>query len=128
MDKEGSYTQLQALIENNIIKANNWFRSLAGLVTSGQLGNNQQLKNEWQLAERQIRNTQDLIMSEVKKALNIKDEISFNNQSPLDLIEDISKVREILESALSNEVKKELLVLLGMEVTQAEKFISNDSI
>lgn len=127
MDKEGSYTQLQSLVENNIIKANNWFRSLAGLVTSGQLGNNQQLKNEWQLAERQIRNTQDLIMSEVKKVLDLKDEISFNNQSPLDLIEDISKVREILESTLSVEVKKELLILLGMEVVQAEKFIINDS-
>lgn len=127
MDKEGSYNQLQLLVENNIIKACNWFRSLAGLVTSGQLGNNQQLKNEWELAERQIRNTQDLIMYSIKKVLSIEDEISFNNQSPLSLIDDISKVTEILNTTLSNDVKKELLVLLGMEVLQAEKFVSNDS-
>jgi hypothetical protein len=54
MQKEGSFIELQKLVENNIVKACSWFRSLAGLESAGTLGNNQQLRNEWELAERQL--------------------------------------------------------------------------
>ena len=32
MEKEGSFSKLQETTENNIVKANQWFRSLAGLL------------------------------------------------------------------------------------------------
>jgi len=88
MQKEGSFKELQSVSENNIVKASSWFRSLAGLESAGSLGNNQQLRNEWVLAERLISNVQYKIMSHVKKAFGdtyITEDVIFSNESPVDI-------------------------------------------
>ena len=128
MEKEGSFQKLQETIENNIVRANNWFRSLSGLATSGTLGNTQQLKNEWSLAERMIRNLQDKIMNAVLLALDNKEEVTFNNQTPLDLVGDISVMKDILlnKSAIGINATIELLKVMGLDEEQAKK-IANDS-
>lgn len=126
MDKEGSFLKLQEMTENNIVKANSWYRSLCGLATEGTLGNTQQLKNEWQLAERLIQNIQYRITDAVFKALGFNEEFTFNNQSPLDLVDNIAEVSEILQSSLGSNTKQHLLVALGFEQDIAKKMI-NDS-
>lgn len=124
MEKEGSYKDLQIMTENNIIKANGWYRSLAGLSIQGQLGNTNQLKNEWQLAERLIRNVQEILIKPIFEVLDYKGQYSFINQSPLDLIDDIDKVRTILiDEKLTKEAKKELLLILGMDESKINKIL-----
>jgi hypothetical protein len=89
MQKEGSFTELQKTVENNIVKACSWFRSLAGLESAGSLGNNQQLRNEWELAEKLITNEQYTIMEAYLKTLEGTEfqgvEFSFSNQAPFSL-------------------------------------------
>ena len=103
MEKEGSFSKLQETTENNIVKANQWFRSLAGLQTAGSLGNNQQLRNEWSLAEKQIKNMQ----------YKITDEIIFSNHSPIDMANELD-----IEAILTIEEKRGLL---GLESEEKEK-------
>lgn len=132
MSKEGSFLNLQKLVENNIVKACNWFRSLAGLESAGALGNNQQLRNEWELAERQVRNEQDKIMDALKKAFEgtqyANEEVAFNNQSPMNVINDISSITTLLQNRDTIGVNSiiHILTAMGMDVEEAEK-IANDS-
>ncbi len=106
MEKEGSYLELQKLVENNIVKACSWFRSLAGLESAGTLGNNQQLKNEWDLAERLIENVQHQIMNAYLKTLENFNEIeySFDNTSPFTIANEIN-----INDVLTNTEKRELI-------------------
>tara|TARA_R110000744_G_scaffold379344_2_gene497140 strand:+ start:193 stop:1563 length:1371 start_codon:yes stop_codon:yes gene_type:complete len=116
MEKEGSFSKLQETTENNIVKANQWFRSLAGLQTAGSLGNNQQLRNEWSLAEKQIKNMQYKITEAVFEALGIDiniDEIIFSNHSPIDMANELD-----IEAILTIEEKRGLL---GLESEEKEK-------
>lgn len=121
MDKEGSYLKLQEMIENNIIKSCNWFRSLSGLATAGTLGNTQQLKNEWIMAERLIQNMQFKITNSVFKTLGFSDRFQFNNQSPVDV--SITEIKDILTSNLSNEQKKEVLTLMGIDKSKIDLLV-----
>tara|TARA_R110000796_G_scaffold21050_1_gene62122 strand:- start:10 stop:585 length:576 start_codon:yes stop_codon:yes gene_type:complete len=137
MEKEGSFLDLQKMVENNIIKACSWFRSLAGLESAGSLGNNQQLRNEWELAERLIRNEQDAIMSAVMKAFEgttYVGEVDFNNQSPMNVVNDIASITTLLQNknSIGVEAVNELLLMMGLDDAQATiisqaKNVSNDS-
>jgi hypothetical protein len=127
MQKEGSFTELQKMVENNIVKACSWYRSLAGLESAGSLGNNQQLKNEWAMAERLIANEQYLIFNEVLKALDLEVDFEFNNNSPVDLIEDFAKITEVVvkytEKKITAQAGQQLLILMGLTEEQAKKII-----
>lgn len=127
MDKEGSYLNLQKLVENNIVKANSWFRSLAGLESAGTLGNNQQLKNEWQLAERLISNEQHRILDKILLALDVEVEYSFNNASPFELMNDFAKVIDVVKALNTDEIKTNqatgLLKLMGLNDNEINDLI-----
>lgn len=47
---EGDWIQLHKQSTDELIIAHNWFRSLSGLALEGQLGNTQQIKNEYKIA------------------------------------------------------------------------------
>ena len=123
MNKEGSYLELQKLVENNLVKACSWFRSLAGLESSGSLGNNQQMRNEWEMAEKLIRNEQYLILGAIVKALEktplYPNEWEVNNSSPINLANDIASLSDILVKTNKLELKpeqaQEMLILLGFD-------------
>jgi len=131
MEKEGSYLELQKLIENNIVKANSWFRSLAGLESAGTLGNNQQVKNEWELAERLITNIQHDIMNAYLKTLEgtpFEDiEYSFNNTSPFNAQHDFASLILLAEKlntkVISIEQSKALFEMMGISENQVQKLI-----
>jgi hypothetical protein len=132
MQKEGSFLDLQKMVENNIVKACSWFRSLAGLESAGALGNNQQLRNEWELAERLIQNEQDVIMEAVQKAFEgtaYEGEVEFNNQSPMNVINDLPSITTLLQNkaVIGLESVKELLIMMGMDEQQAQIITYNDS-
>lgn len=124
IDKEGSYLELQKLVENNIVKACNWFRSLAGLESAGTLGNNQQLRNEWELAERMIRNEQYLIYEAWVKAYpEFKDvDVTFNNASPLNAINEVGIIADLLKNkvTIGLAATEAILVLMGISKDQAK--------
>jgi len=132
MDKEGSYLELQKMVENNIVKACSWFRSLAGLESAGSMGNNQQLRNEWEQAEKLVRNEQDKIMQVVLKAYentpHAREEVFFNNQSPMNLVNDMATIKDLLSNKETIGVNTitHLLGLMGMDLEQAKK-VANDS-
>ena len=132
MEKDGSWKDLQSMVENNIVKACSWFRSLAGLESAGSLGNNQQLRNEWELAERQIRNEQDKIMRALMMAFegtiyDVED-IAFNNQSPMNVINEVAAITTLLQNREQIGVNSitSILVAMGMNIDEAKK-IANDS-
>lgn len=133
IDKEGSYLELQKLVENNIVKACNWFRSLAGLESAGTLGNNQQLRNEWELAERMIRNEQYLIYEAWLKAYpEFKDvDVTFNNASPLNAINEVGTIADLLKNKtiIGLAATEAILVLMGISKDQAKIMVydSNES-
>lgn len=52
--KEGQFTELQNLATQNIISGHRWFASLSGLLTAGQLGSNQQIRNEYNIALKSV--------------------------------------------------------------------------
>ena len=128
MEKEGSWIELQKLVENNIVKACSWYRSLSGLESAGSLGNNQQLRNEWELAERAIRNEQYIILEATFKALNLEvKEYSFSNSSPFSLVNDMATFGDILtkynKQEFTADQAKELLSLLGLEEEKINNLI-----
>ena len=92
------------------------------------MGNTQQLKNEWALAERMIRNLQNKIMNAVLLALENEEEVVFNNQSPLDLIGDIGTIKDILlnKTAIGINATEQLLIVMGIDAETAKKIV-NDS-
>jgi len=132
MEKEGSYSELQKMVENNIVKACSWFRSLAGLESAGSLGNNQQMRNEWEQAEKLVRNEQDKIMEVVLKAYEgtqyENEEVTFNNQSPMNLVNDMTIIKELLmnKATIGINTVTHLLGIMGMDLEQAQK-VANDS-
>lgn len=133
MEKEGSFMELQKMVENNIIKACSWFRSLAGLESAGSLGNNQQMRNEWEQAEKMINNIQHKIMDAYLLTLEnttFKDtEYTFNNQSPMNLSNDITAISDLLQNkdVIGVGAVQTLLEMLGLDTEQAQKLVSNDS-
>jgi len=48
--REGQFEELQRLATQSIISGHRWFASLSGLQTAGQLGSNQQIRNEYNIA------------------------------------------------------------------------------
>lgn len=53
-NNEGEFLNLEESAYTGIVRAHRWFPSLAGIATSGQLGSNQQIRNEYSIAISQV--------------------------------------------------------------------------
>ena len=62
---EGSFLELKNVVTDTIVSACQWSRSMAGLATTGAIGNNQQLKNEYEVAMKPVRRTRSRILSKL---------------------------------------------------------------
>ena len=63
---DGEFLQLQELAASNIVTANRWSKSLAGFAQDGQLGTNQQLRQELEYVQNTvIKPRQNLLLSRV---------------------------------------------------------------
>jgi len=65
-ESEGEFLNLQNLAASAIVVANRWSKSLAGFATAGQLGSNQQIRQEMEyLQSTVIKPRQNLMLSKI---------------------------------------------------------------
>jgi len=110
--REGEMLELQRLARENIISGHRWFASLAGIATAGQLGSNQQIRNEYNIALKsvvvpQFQNPLLNVYNDIIKMLGFDIELGVLNVAPVG-IEDKIDPMQILD-------KNELRELLGYE-------------
>ena len=114
-ENEGEFLNLQNLAASAIVVANRWSKSLAGFATSGQLGTNQQIRQEMEyLQNTVIKPRQNLLLSKIiNPFLN---EISAYNQAFVDVTFGISNTLPVsfmgdiaVEQNLSINEKREIL-------------------
>lgn len=92
---EGDWLNLHKQSDQDIVMAHNWFRSLSGLGEPGQLGNTQQIRNEYQIArETVIPEIQNIILDEIKPVFEMAgfstEDLEVINKSPISLADKIN--------------------------------------
>ena len=89
----GDWIELHKMATDELVMAHNWFRSLSGIGEAGQLGNTQQIRNEYEIAKATI--IADIRESTLEPLLNVlsaKIKIDFStleiiNLSPVNVID-----------------------------------------
>ena len=75
---EGEFLKLEEVTTNKIITAHRWTPSLAGIKTPGQLGSNQQIKNEYEIiGNTVIKPVQKMVENKIIKAI-LKESSEYN--------------------------------------------------
>jgi phage portal protein BeeE len=113
--KDGDFTVLQELADQNIISAHRWHPALSGIKSAGQLGNNQEIRNAFEIVKNTvIRGYQmklnkafDMMLEEAGFG-DIK--VSVHTKSPVSFIGDID-----INSVLTTNEKREMLGLPPLE-------------
>lgn len=89
---DGSFMELQAITNDNIISAHRWNPALSGIQVAGQLGNNQQILTAYDIAmSTVIKEPQQMFLKIIKKILkiekgyNVKD-LHFYTKPPVSLL------------------------------------------
>lgn len=123
--QKGQFTELQELATQQIIAGHRWFASLSGIKTSGSLGSNQQIRNEYNIALKSliIPQFQKPISNLFNKILRIAGydiEIGIMNVAPVG-IEDKIEPKEVLNI---NEQRE----LLGYEPIEENNVSDNGNI
>jgi hypothetical protein len=114
-ESEGEFLNLQNLAASAIVVANRWSKSLAGFATSGQLGSNQQIRQEMEyLQNTVIKPRQNLMLSriinpflyEISKYNSAFVDVNFgiSNTLPVSFMGDIG-----IDASLSINEKREIL-------------------
>ena len=114
-EQEGEFLELQELAAAAIVTANRWSKSLAGFATAGQLGTNQQIRQEMEyLQNTVIKQRQNLMLSRIiNPFLEVSAEaglvtpgiqFAISNSLPVSFIGEIS-----VENALTQDEKREVL-------------------
>ena len=122
-ENEGEFLNLQNLAASAIVIANRWSKSLAGFATSGQLGSNQQIRQEMEyLQNTVIKPRQNLLLSriinpflkEISQYNNAFVDVSFgiSNTLPASFMGDIA-----VENNLTIDEKREILGYAPIEIT-----------
>ena len=130
---DGEFMQLQELAASAIVTANRWSKSLAGFATEGQLGTNQQIRQEMEyLQNTVIKQRQNLLLSRVinpylelsAKAGLITSGIQFgiSNALPVSFMGEIS-----VENALTDTEKREILGYGPREEEELEEMLQGQN-
>ena len=91
---EGDWINLHKQSDQEMVIAHNWFRSLSGLGEPGQLGNTQQIRNEYDIARSTvIPEIQNVILDALKTVFELggfnADTLEVINQSPVGIADRI---------------------------------------
>jgi len=121
-ENEGEFLNLQNLAASAIVVANRWSKSLAGFATAGQLGTNQQIRQEMEyLQNTVIKPRQNLLLSKIINPF-LK-EISAYNPAFIDLTFSISNTLPVsfmgdiaVEDNLTQDEKREILGYSPIEI------------
>jgi hypothetical protein len=115
-EQEGEFLQLQELAASAIVTANRWSKSLAGFSTAGQLGTNQQIRQEMEYMQNTvIKPRQNVMLSRVINpylnqcaeaggAIPKGLQFAISNSLPVSFMGEIS-----VENALTTDEKREVL-------------------
>lgn len=123
-ENEGEFLNLQNLAASAIVVANRWSKSLAGFATSGQLGTNQQIRQEMEyLQNTVIKPRQNLLLSKIINPF--LQEIGIYNQAFRDVTFGVSNTLPVsfmgdikVEDNLSTNEKREILGYAPIEIEQ----------
>ena len=124
-ENEGEFLNLQNLAASAIVVANRWSKSLAGFATAGQLGSNQQIRQEMEyLQSTVIKPRQNLMLSKIINPYlaeiglynpALKDvQFSISNTLPVSFMGDIA-----VENNLTQDEKREILGYSPIETNGA---------
>lgn len=114
--EDGEFMQLQELAASAIVTANRWSKSLAGFATAGQLGTNQQVRQELEyLQNTVVKQRQNVLLSRVinpyletcaavNPAIPAGIQFGISNSLPVSFMGEIS-----VENALTTDEKREVL-------------------
>ena len=121
--RDGDFQILDKMADQQIITSHGWFRSLCGLAEPGQLGNTQQIRNEYELAmNMKVKPAYRKPLKRFfKKMLRIagKDyDVNFINLDPISLSGDINK-----NSILTRNEGREVLGYEALEGERGEEII-----
>jgi hypothetical protein len=123
--QDGEFMDLQTLAASAIVVANRWSKSLAGFATEGQLGTNQQIRQEMEyLQNTVIKQRQNVLLSRViNPYLKVSSEsgapipaglqFGISNSLPVSFMGEIS-----IENALTTDEKREVLGYGPAEIEQ----------
>jgi capsid portal protein len=123
-ENEGEFLNLQNLAASAIVVANRWSKSLAGFATAGQLGSNQQIRQEMEyLQSTVIKPRQNLMLSKIINPYlaeiglynpALKDvQFSISNTLPVSFMGDI-----VVEDNLTQDEKREILGYSPIETNE----------
>ena len=123
-ENEGEFLNLQNLAASAIVVANRWSKSLAGFATAGQLGSNQQIRQEMEyLQSTVIKPRQNLMLSKIINPYlaeiglynpALKDvQFSISNTLPVSFMGDIE-----VEDNLTQDEKREILGYSPIETNE----------
>lgn len=105
---DGEFLELQQMATQAIVTANRWMMSLSGLATAGQLGNNQQIRNETEYVQNTvIKKRQNLFLSRIVNVYMAEAGIwlsapwadvrlSISNSMPISFIGDLDPEKALL--------------------------------
>jgi hypothetical protein len=124
-ENEGEFLNLQNLAASAIVVANRWSKSLAGFATAGQLGSNQQIRQEMEyLQSTVIKPRQNLMLSKIINPYlaeiglynpALKDvQFSISNTLPVSFMGDIA-----VEDNLTQDEKREILGYSPIETNES---------
>ncbi len=91
-ESDGSFMELQAITNDNIISAHRWNPALSGIQVAGQLGNNQQILTAYDIAmSTVIKEPQQMFLKIIKKILKIEkqydtSDLHFYTKPPVSLL------------------------------------------
>lgn len=92
-NSEGEWIDLHKQSYQDLIIEHNWFRSLTSLGEPGQLGNTQQIRNEYAIAKATvIDETNDTLLTPIKQVLENEtnldiEDLTVNNQNPINIVD-----------------------------------------
>lgn len=127
-EQEGEFMSLQELAASAIVTANRWSKSLAGFATAGQLGTNQQVRQELEyLQNTVIKQRQNTLLSRIinpylavcaEAGTPIPAGLQFgiSNSLPVSFMGEIS-----VENALTADEKREVLGYGPLEVPEQQE-------
>lgn len=91
--KDADWLSLHKQSIQDLIISHNWFRSLSGLAEAGQMGNTQQIRNEYQIAINTVVSAeQEIYLGEIKNLLKNElkidsSSLAFINKPPVSIVD-----------------------------------------
>ena len=132
-NQEGEFIELQEMAANALVVANRWSKSLAGFTSAGQLGTNQQIRQELEyLQNTVVKPRQNMFLSRMinpfmrEAAATINGAwrniyLTISNSLPVSFMGDIN-----IDGALTQDEKREILGYGPIEIPSPESPPTDD--